>query len=334
MTEISVNNEIKELPASPSKGIYMDDRLQNSLFAPDKAEHYQKLAMMLAKTDLVPPTYKNKPMELFIAMAHGYALGLTVEQSIQDIVVINGKPTVYGDTLLGIVKAQPDFVDILEEPIIENDTVTGFICTVRRRGQSDVVRTFTLDLARKARLLSRQIWQQYPERMLQMRARAYAARDAFPDALKGIKSYEEVIDYIDVQKINDEEKPISRADEIKTHLLRQQGRINDDKTHTEIMSETENTENQEVAGQNEGYEILDSIGESETSVDSTTEPPQEKLIGLEKLNEINMLMKELNFDKKRITKVLEFYQCEHMSDLNEKQGQDLINKLKGMKKND
>src|SRR5690606_6013861 len=85
MTEISVNNEIKELPASPSKGIYMDDRLQNSLFAPDKAEHYQKLAMMLAKTDLVPPTYKNKPMELFIAMAHGYALGLTVEQSIQDI---------------------------------------------------------------------------------------------------------------------------------------------------------------------------------------------------------------------------------------------------------
>lgn len=334
MKEISVNNEIKELTATSTKNVYTDDRLQKSLFAPDKAEHYQKLATQLAQTELVPPQYKNKPMELFIAMAHGYALGLTVEQSIQDIVVINGKPTVYGDTLLGIVKAQPDFVDILEEPIIENDTVTGFICTVRRRGQSDVVRTFTLDLARKARLLARQIWQQYPERMLQMRARAYAVRDAFPDALKGIKSYEEVIDYIDVQKINVEEKPISRADEIKTHLLRQQGKINDDKTYTEIISETENTKNQEIAGQNAGYEILDTIGESEANVDSTTETPEEKLIGLEKLNEINKLMKELNFDKKRVAKALEFYQCEHMSDLNEKQGQDLINKLKGIKKDD
>lgn len=304
-----------------------DERLKNSLFAPDKAEHYQKLAMALAKTDLVPSQYKNKPMDLFLAMAHGYALGLTVEQSIQDIVVINGKPTVYGDTLLGIVKTQPDFVDIVEEPIVEGDTITGFICTVRRRNQTDVVRTFTLDLARKAGLLNRPIWRQYPERMLQMRARGYAARDAFPDALKGIKCYEEVIDYIDVTPETKNDKPISRSQEIKEKLLNKK-KDDDNENNKEVNIESQNQEDKESTEQNTGHEPVDSIAEPETSPDVI--PKDSKLIQLSDLNTINALTKDLDFDKKRLEKALQYYDCSHLSDLTEAQGMDFINKLKGM----
>ncbi len=37
-------------------------------------------------------------------------------------------------------------------------------------------------------------WQTYPRRMLQMRARSFALRDAFPDVLKGLISVEEALD--------------------------------------------------------------------------------------------------------------------------------------------
>lgn len=57
-------------------------------------------------------------------------------------------------------------------------------------------RTFTKDDAIKSKLWGKAgPWQQYPDRMLQMRARGFAIRDAFPDAIKGIITYEELRDY-------------------------------------------------------------------------------------------------------------------------------------------
>ena len=37
-------------------------------------------------------------------------------------------------------------------------------------------------------------WQQYPKRMRQMRARAFALRDVFPDVLRGLPVAEEIMD--------------------------------------------------------------------------------------------------------------------------------------------
>lgn len=39
-------------------------------------------------------------------------------------------------------------------------------------------------------------WKMFPKRMLQMRARGYAIRDAFPDILNGIITREEAEDYV------------------------------------------------------------------------------------------------------------------------------------------
>jgi hypothetical protein len=42
-------------------------------------------------------------------------------------------------------------------------------------------------------------WTQYPRRMLQMRARGFALRDAFPDVLRGLVTAEEAADYTHVE---------------------------------------------------------------------------------------------------------------------------------------
>lgn len=132
-----------------------------------------------------------------VAIQHGMELGLAPMQALQSIAIVNGKPVVYGDTALAIATAHPAFLDI-EEKVERNGTADGHVatCIVKRRDRSAVVRTFSESDAKKAGLWGKSgPWQQYPDRMLQMRARSWALRDAFPDALRGLGIREEVADY-------------------------------------------------------------------------------------------------------------------------------------------
>ena len=126
----------------------------------------------------------------------GMEVGLQPMQALQSIAVINGRPSIWGDGALAIVKTHPEFAGIEEddlEKIKKNNKAT---CTVKRRGQKDVTVTFSQDDAATAGLWKKQgPWTQYPARMMQMRARSFAIRDQFPDALKGIMVAEEAQDY-------------------------------------------------------------------------------------------------------------------------------------------
>jgi hypothetical protein len=129
---------------------------------------------------------------IFIACSYGGTLGLNPFQSLQGIAMVNGKPSVYGDTLLGLVR--PLCEDFQEW--FDDQTGTAF-CVIRRRGsQHPVQQKFSYQDAQRAGLTSKKgPWTQYPERMLQMRARGFAIRDAFPDVLSGVITREEAEDY-------------------------------------------------------------------------------------------------------------------------------------------
>ena len=133
----------------------------------------------------------NSPEAVMVAVQHGLELGLAPMQALQSIAVVNGKPVIYGDTALALATSHPAFLDI--EETVEGNVAT---CVVKRRDRSAVVRTFSEADAKKAGLWGKTgPWQQYPNRMLQMRARSWALRDAFPDALRGLGIREEVQDY-------------------------------------------------------------------------------------------------------------------------------------------
>jgi hypothetical protein len=66
---------------------------------------------------------------------------------------------------------------------------------IRKGKATPIERRFSVGQARKANLLGKAgPWQEYPDRMLAMRARSFAGRDAFPDLLRGIRTAEEVLD--------------------------------------------------------------------------------------------------------------------------------------------
>lgn len=175
-----------------------DTNKRISLFSAENFEHYCNVANSIASSQLVPKNLQGKPMDVLIAMEYGNQLGIPTMQAVQDIAVVNGKPTLYGDGLLAACQAHPHYEYIKETPIVEKNNVIGYQCIIKRKNHDEYCVVFTIDDAKKANLWGKDgPWSQYPSRMLQMRARGFALRSIFADALRGIKCTEEVEDYQD-----------------------------------------------------------------------------------------------------------------------------------------
>lgn len=161
---------------------------------PSSFKEATEFAQYLAQSDLVPQAYKGKPANIVVATQRGREIGLPYLQSLDAIAVINGRPSLWGDSALAVVMAHPAFEDIEEVVIGDGDKMVAK-CTIKRKGRSPVVREFSVEDAKKAGLWGKEgPWRNYPKRMLQLRARGFAMRDAFPDALRGISIAEEVQD--------------------------------------------------------------------------------------------------------------------------------------------
>jgi len=153
-----------------------------------------RFAEIAAGSGMVPKDYMGKPSAILIAVQMGSELGLAPMQSMQNIAVINGRPSVWGDALLGLVKASPVCDDVVETLEGEGDKMTA-ICVAMRKGKAPVEARFSVQDAKDAGLWSKPgPWKQYPKRMLQMRSRGFALRDAFPDVLRGLITAEEAGD--------------------------------------------------------------------------------------------------------------------------------------------
>lgn len=158
--------------------------------SPQTFEQALKFSSMLADSDLVPKDFRGKPGNCLIAMQWGSELGLKPLQALSNIAVVNGRAALWGDAVIALVRSSP-----LCEYVQESDDGHTATCRAKRRGEPEQVVTFSMDDAKQAGLAGKQgPWTQYPKRMRQMRARAFALRDVFPDVLRGMPVAEEVMD--------------------------------------------------------------------------------------------------------------------------------------------
>lgn len=163
-------------------------------FQPITDENAWALAEKIKNSTIIPKDFIGKPENIFIAMLMGREVGLNPMQAVQNIMVVNGRPCMWGDSLPALVYAS-NKVDKFEEEY--DETTKTAICRVRRKGDTkDHVQTFSWNDAVKAGYDRKQgPWQTVPKRMQQMRARAFALRDKFADVLKGLGMIEEAQDY-------------------------------------------------------------------------------------------------------------------------------------------
>ena len=158
-------------------------------------DELERWAERAARSTMVPAGYKGKPDDIILAVQMGSELGLRPMQSLQNIATINGRPSIWGDAMLALCMLHPLYRGVSERIEGEGDARTAY-CTVQRQGDPAKIGKFSVGDAKKAGLFGKAgPWTQYPDRMLQMRARGFALRDAFPDKLRGLISAEEASDY-------------------------------------------------------------------------------------------------------------------------------------------
>src|SRR6185437_13801628 len=159
--------------------------------APQNFRDAVEFSKMVANSAFVPKEFRGKPAEILAAIQFGFELGVGPMQAMQNIAVINGKPSVYGDLALALVQASG-----LMEYIKETDDGHTATCETRRKGYpAPCITTFSDDDAKAADLLGKAgPWKQYRKRMRQFRARGFNLRDNYADVLKGLITREEAED--------------------------------------------------------------------------------------------------------------------------------------------
>jgi hypothetical protein len=163
-----------------------------------------RFATAVSKSGLAPKGIET-PEAIFVALEMGLEVGLPMMAALQNIAVINGRPAIWGDAQLAVVRSTGElalFEEWYEEagkrlprnPATFTDATTA-VCRVQRQGYEPAETAFSVADAKRANLWGKAgPWTQYPARMLKHRARSFALRDQFGDALRGLRTVEEVQD--------------------------------------------------------------------------------------------------------------------------------------------
>ncbi|WP_306049285.1 recombinase RecT [Oceaniradius stylonematis] len=167
-----------------------------------------RIAQAVTKAGMAPRGL-DKPEQAMVAIMHGLEVGFTPMAALQSIAVVNGRPSIWGDGAIALVQSSGKMEAFKEWREGEGDNMVA-ICRVKRKGSDEPIEgRFSVDDAKKAGLWGKQgPWTQYPKRMLQMRARAFALRDAFADVLRGLGIAEEMADVAESHRPEPPKPPV------------------------------------------------------------------------------------------------------------------------------
>jgi hypothetical protein len=164
-----------------------------------------RFASAVELSGLAPKGFDKKEA-IFIALCMALELRMSPMAALQNIAVINGRPGIYGDAALALVRAS-GLCDSYSQELVGDGDQRKAVVRSARKGV-EIISEFGVQDAKRAGLWGKAgPWSQYPDRMLIFRARGFNLRDNFGDVLKGFRTTEELHDWPD-------EKP-AKAFEIK-----------------------------------------------------------------------------------------------------------------------
>lgn len=147
----------------------------------DKAafEQTQRVAIMLAKSQMIPEKYQDKPQDCFIAIEMAARAGLSPLAVLQNVDVVKGKPRWSGQACMAIINSCGRFRDVHPEYTGTKGTESR-ACFIRATRTSDGETIdgteVSMKMAAAEGWLSNPKWRNMPEQMLFYRAAAFFAR--------------------------------------------------------------------------------------------------------------------------------------------------------------
>lgn len=162
-------------------------------------EKLMEMSSMLSKSTIVPLSYQNRPENCFIALDMASRMGISAMVVMQNLFVIQGKPSFSGQAIASMIRANPQFKNVELNYVGEEgkDTWGAYVtATKTTTGKSIKGATVTLGIAKKEGWFQKtgSKWQTMPEIMLAYRAYAWFGRVYCPEILMGMQSTEEIYD--------------------------------------------------------------------------------------------------------------------------------------------
>jgi len=166
-------------------------------------------AEKIARSNLLPRQYQNNPANVLLALEYGNALGISPVVAMQQIHVIEGKPTASAQLIGGLVRQAGHKLRVE----FDDRTMTA-TATIIRSDDPDYTFTavWTMDRAKAANLTNKGNWKTYPAAMLKARAITEVARDACPEALFGVAYTAEELNGDTPVQVQVEVAPVDVAD--------------------------------------------------------------------------------------------------------------------------
>lgn len=151
-----------------------------------------RLAERLATSGLVPKSMRGRPDDVLLTMMTGAALGVPAVRALSTVHVVEGKPVLSADLMLGLAMRHPacEYVQLVES------SATRCLYEAKRRGQPSPTKLeWTIEQARAAGLIAKDNWKKYPDAMLRARCAAAIVRAVFPDVLAGVYEHDEADEF-------------------------------------------------------------------------------------------------------------------------------------------
>lgn len=151
-----------------------------------------RLAERLATSGLVPKSMRGRPDDVLLTMMTGAALGVPAVRALSTVHVVEGKPVLSADLMLGLAMRHPacEYVQLLES------SAKRCLYEAKRHGQPHPTKLeWTIEQARAAGLLGKDNWKKYPDAMLRARCAAAIVRAVFPDVLAGVYEHDEADEF-------------------------------------------------------------------------------------------------------------------------------------------
>ncbi|MBM6588809.1 recombinase RecT [Brevibacterium sp. RIT 803] len=143
----------------------------------------QQYAELLAQASLLPKQYQRNPANVLLAMELGQSLSIPPIQAINEVHVIEGKPSASANLIGGLVRRAGHVLRIR----VDREAMAATAQIIRNDDPDYTFEvTWTMDDAKRAGSTNKDNWKKYPIAMLKARAITEVAREACPEALMGI----------------------------------------------------------------------------------------------------------------------------------------------------
>lgn len=181
MSDIQPYNPAELVPAPSTPQSAGTLALQNLEAQAQAMGNAMKIAEAMCSTQMVPKAYQGKPADGAAAILYGAELGLNAIQSLQQVMVINGKPGVEARTMVALLRSHGYRFEV-EENTDQAVTVTGIAPT----GETYTAR-WTYDMANQAGYTKNALYKQIPASMLYAKAATEVCRRLGSHILSGIQ---------------------------------------------------------------------------------------------------------------------------------------------------